>query len=198
MSIRCAMAGTRPRAGAPRRRARAPIAARYGLDLEIVNEAVDPTFRFMSLDWDGRIRMDCSSPYAMAPLIALKDRFDIAFGNDPDADRHGIVTRTAGLMNPNHYLAAAISYLFTQRTAWRRDAAVGKNFNVVIRQQHVNQDAVVRLGVPHPQVAEHFERALARSDAGEQLVDVESRLDGEANLAGMAALHFVNGAFDLL
>ena len=91
----------------------------------MVNDAVDPTFGFMPLDWDGRIRMDCSSPYAMATLIGLKDRFDIAFGNDPDADRHGIVTR-AGLMNPNHYLAAAISYLFTHRPRWRADAAVGK------------------------------------------------------------------------
>jgi phosphoglucomutase len=103
-----------------------PIAARYGLELEIVNDAVDPTFRFMTLDWDGKIRMDCSSPYAMARLIALRDRFDIAFANDTDADRHGIVTRTAGLMPPNHYLAAAIGYLFAHRGRWRSDAAVGK------------------------------------------------------------------------
>jgi phosphoglucomutase len=103
-----------------------PIAERYGVDMEVVNDTVDPTFRFMSVDWDGRIRMDCSSPYAMARLIGLRDRFDIAFGNDPDADRHGIVTRGAGLMNPNHYLAAAIFYLFTHRSDWRADAAVGK------------------------------------------------------------------------
>ena len=103
-----------------------PIVERYAVDIEVVNSTVDPTFRFMSLDWDGRIRMDCSSPYAMTPLIGLKDRFDIAFGNDPDADRHGIVTRKAGLMNPNHYLAAAIHYLFTHRPNWRPDAAVGK------------------------------------------------------------------------
>jgi phosphoglucomutase len=102
------------------------IADRYGIDITIVNETVDPTFRFMPLDWDGKIRMDCSSPYAMANLIALKDRFDIAFGNDPDADRHGIVTPTAGLMNPNHYLAAAIFYLFTNRPSWPADAAIGK------------------------------------------------------------------------
>jgi phosphoglucomutase len=103
-----------------------PIAERYGLDLEVVNETVDPTFRFMPLDWDGKIRMDCSSPYAMAKLIGLKDRFDIAFGNDTDSDRHGIVTKSAGLMNPNHYLAAAVFHLFTHRPDWRPDAAVGK------------------------------------------------------------------------
>jgi len=103
-----------------------PIAERYGVDVEIVNDTVDPTFRFMPLDWDGKIRMDCSSPYAMARLIGLKDRFDVAFGNDTDNDRHGIVTRGAGLMNPNHYLAAAISYLFTHRPGWRGNAAVGK------------------------------------------------------------------------
>ena len=103
-----------------------PIAERYGLEVEIVNPAVDPTFRFMPLDWDGRIRMDCSSPHAMANLIALKDRFDVAFGNDADTDRHGIVTRSAGLMNPNHYLAAAIAYLFAHRPSWKAKAAIGK------------------------------------------------------------------------
>ena len=102
------------------------ITERYDFPVTVVHEGVDPTFRFMNLDWDGKIRMDCSSPYAMAGLIALKDRFDIAFANDTDHDRHGIVTRTAGLMNPNHYLAVAISYLFTQRTDWRPNAAVGK------------------------------------------------------------------------
>ena len=102
-----------------------PIAERYGIEIEIVSAAVDPTFRFMSLDWDGKIRMDCSSPWAMARLIALEDRFDVALGNDTDADRHGIVTH-AGLMNPNHYLAAAISYLFTHRARWPKDAAIGK------------------------------------------------------------------------
>ncbi len=103
-----------------------PIAERYGLNIEIVNPSVDPTFRFMPLDWDGKIRMDCSSPFAMANLIALKDRFDVAFGNDADNDRHGIVTRSAGLMNPNHYLAVSISYLFTSRPGWKTDAAIGK------------------------------------------------------------------------
>lgn len=103
-----------------------PIAERYGLSIEVVNPTVDPTFRFMPLDWDGKIRMDCSSSYAMAHLIALKDRFDVAFGNDADNDRHGIVTRSAGLMNPNHYLAASIAYLFAHRPHWKADAAVGK------------------------------------------------------------------------
>jgi phosphoglucomutase len=103
-----------------------PIIDRYGVQAEVVNSTVDPTFRFMSLDWDGKIRMDCSSPHAMAKLIGLKDRFDIAFGNDTDTDRHGIVTRGAGLMNPNHYLATAIFYLFTHRSGWRPNAAIGK------------------------------------------------------------------------
>ncbi len=102
------------------------IRERYGLNLEVVNDSVDPTFRFMTLDWDGKIRMDCSSPFAMAGLIAMRDRFDVAFGNDTDNDRHGIVTRSAGLLNPNHYLAVAISYLFTNRPQWTDYAAIGK------------------------------------------------------------------------
>ena len=101
------------------------LSERYGLGIEVVNDKVDPAFSFMPVDWDGRIRMDCSSRYAMARLIALKDRFDVAVANDPDADRHGIVTRT-GLMNPNHYLAAATFYLFTHRAWWRTGAGVGK------------------------------------------------------------------------
>ncbi|BDI33759.1 phosphoglucomutase, alpha-D-glucose phosphate-specific [Capsulimonas corticalis] len=103
-----------------------PIIAKYGLNIEIVNPNVDPTFSFMTVDKDGKIRMDCSSPYAMASLIGLKDRFDIAFGNDPDTDRHGVVAPSVGLLNPNHYLAVAISYLFQNRPNWRADAAVGK------------------------------------------------------------------------
>ena len=103
-----------------------PIAETYGLDLTVVNESLDPRFAFMPLDHDGRIRMDCSSPYAMAGLIGLKDRFDLAFANDPDADRHGIVTPSAGLMNPNHYLAVAIDYLLTHRPHWPAQSVIGK------------------------------------------------------------------------
>jgi phosphoglucomutase len=112
------------------------IAERWGIALEVVNPTVDPTFGFMRVDWDGRIRMDCSSPYAMAGLVEMRDRFDVAFANDADSDRHGIVTPSAGLMNPNHYLAVAIDYLFARRggagaagggaAGWRADAAVGK------------------------------------------------------------------------
>ncbi|MEH2482189.1 phosphoglucomutase [Nitrobacteraceae bacterium AZCC 2146] len=103
-----------------------PIIERYKLDATIVSDTVDPTFRFMTVDWDGKIRMDCSSPYAMARLIGMREKFDVAFANDTDADRHGVVTRSNGLMNPNHYLAAAISYLFENRPQWRADSAVGK------------------------------------------------------------------------
>ena len=103
-----------------------PIAERYGLTIEVVNPSIDATFRFMPLDWDGKIRMDCSSPHAMANLIALKDRFDVAFGNDADNDRHGIVTRSAGLLNPNHFLAVSIWYLFSNRPRWNQNAAIGK------------------------------------------------------------------------
>jgi phosphoglucomutase len=102
------------------------IAERYGLDLTVVNPLVDPTWRFMTLDWDGKIRMDCSSPYAMASLIGKSDAFAVSMGNDADADRHGIVTPDAGLMNPNHFLAVAISYLYGNRPGWRPDAGVGK------------------------------------------------------------------------
>ncbi|MEM6287877.1 MAG: phosphoglucomutase, alpha-D-glucose phosphate-specific, partial [Bacteroidota bacterium] len=102
------------------------VAEAYGLRIEVVNEAVDASFGFMRIDRDGKIRMDCSSPYAMAGLVELKDRFDVAVGCDPDADRHGIVTPSAGLMNPNHYLAVAVEYLFTHRPSWGPEAAVGK------------------------------------------------------------------------
>ena len=103
-----------------------PIANRYGLNIDLLNGQYDPSFGFMCVDKDGQIRMDCSSPQAMAGLVALKDRYDLAFGNDPDFDRHGIVCPGTGLMNPNHYLAVAIQYLFQNRTGWRADAAIGK------------------------------------------------------------------------
>jgi phosphoglucomutase len=103
-----------------------PIAETYGLDITVTNTKVDPTFSFMTLDHDGKIRMDCSSPYAMASLVSLEGQFDLAFGNDPDADRHGIVTRSMGLMNPNYFLAVAIGYLLTHRPDWPAHAATGK------------------------------------------------------------------------
>jgi phosphoglucomutase len=103
-----------------------PIIERHGIAAVVVNNTIDPAFRFMTADWDGKIRMDCSSPYAMASLIGMRDQFDVAFANDTDADRHGIVTRSGGLMNPNHYLATAIAYLFRNRPGWPAGAAVGK------------------------------------------------------------------------
>ena len=103
-----------------------PVAERYGIDITVVNPNIDPTFSFMTVDHDGKIRMDCSSPWAMAGLVSLKDKFDISFGNDPDADRHGIVTPSIGLLNPNHYLAVAIRYLLTNRPKWPANAVVGK------------------------------------------------------------------------
>jgi phosphoglucomutase len=103
-----------------------PIAAKYGLDITLINPGVDPTFKFMTLDWDGKIRMDCSSPYAMASLVKIKNDYDIAFGNDTDSDRHGIVTPSVGLMNPNHFLSVAIWYLFSHREQWSGLSAIGK------------------------------------------------------------------------
>jgi phosphoglucomutase len=103
-----------------------PIVDRYGIKASVINKLVDPTFRFMTADWDGKIRMDCSSPFAMASMIQIRDEFDVAFANDTDADRHGIVTRSNGLMNPNHFLATAIAYLFENRSQWGQNAAIGK------------------------------------------------------------------------
>lgn len=128
-----------------------PIAQKYGLKLDVVNRRVDPTFSFMTVDKDGKIRMDCSSPYAMASLIQLKDQYDIAFGNDPDYDRHGIVTRSSGLMNPNHYLAVAIWYLFQNRSRWDAETAIGKTL--------VSSSMIDR-------VAKHLNRTLAEVPVG--------------------------------
>lgn len=145
-----------------------PIAERYGLDLHVVNPHVDPTFSFMTVDHDGKIRMDCSSPDAMASLIRLKDEFDVAFGNDPDFDRHGIVTRSAGLMNPNHYLSVAIWYLFQNRPDWRGDAAVGKTL--------VSSSMIDR-------VTAHLGRRLAETPVGFKYF-VDGLLSGDYGFGG--------------
>ena len=146
----------------------APIAETYRLDLEVVNPNVDPTFAFMTVDKDGQIRMDCSSPYAMAGLIRLKDRFDIAFGNDPDSDRHGIVTRSGGLMPPNHYLATTVWYLFQHRPGWRAGAAVGKTL--------VSSSMIDR-------VTAHIGRRLAEVPVGFKWF-VDGLLDGSLGFGG--------------
>ncbi len=146
----------------------ARIADRYGLTLAIQHDVADPTFRFMSVDWDGKIRMDCSSPYAMAGLIALKDRYDLAFACDTDHDRHGIVTRSAGLLNPNHYLAAAISYLYPNRPQWHADAGVGKTL--------VSSSLIDR-------VAASLERRLVEVPVGFKWF-VEGLLDGSLGFGG--------------
>ena len=145
-----------------------PIAERYRLSLEIVNPDVDPTFAFMTLDKDGKIRMDCSSPFAMQGLIKLKDSFDIAFGNDTDVDRHGIVTKSAGLLNPNHYLAVAIWYLFQNRPSWRQGSAVGKTL--------VSTSIIDR-------VAAHLGRKLSEVPVGFKWF-VDGLLDGDYGFGG--------------
>ncbi len=145
-----------------------PIADEYGLDIEVVNQAVDPTFGFMTVDKDGKIRMDCSSPYAMAGLISHRERFDIAFGNDPDYDRHGIVTRGAGLLNPNHYLAAAVWYLFQHRPGWSSQAAVGKTL--------VSSSMIDR-------VAAHLGRRLSEVPVGFKWF-VDGLIDGSYGFGG--------------
>jgi phosphoglucomutase len=145
-----------------------PIAERYGLNIDVFNNVADPTFRFMSVDKDGKIRMDCSSPYAMASLITLKDTYDIAFGNDPDFDRHGIVTRSGGLMNPNHYLSVAIWYLFQNRPHWKRDSAVGKTL--------VSSSMIDR-------VAGHLGRKLLEVPVGFKWF-VEGLMDGSYGFGG--------------
>jgi phosphoglucomutase len=129
-----------------------PIEKKYGLDIQVVNPKIDPTFAFMTVDHDGKIRMDCSSPYAMAGLLQLKDRFRVAFGNDTDADRHGIVTPSAGLLNPNHYLAVAIRYLLSYRPGWSPAAAVGKT----LVSSGLIDRVVARLGRPLREVPVGF------------------------------------------
>ena len=145
-----------------------PIAERYRLNLDVVNHRVDPAFSFMTVDKDGKIRMDCSSPYAMASLIGLKDDFDVAWGNDPDFDRHGIVTRSAGLLNPNHYLAVAVWYLFQNRPGWREDAAIGKTL--------VSSSMIDR-------VAAHLGQPLAEVPVGFKWF-VDGLLDGSYGFGG--------------
>ena len=145
-----------------------PIAETYGLDLHVINPRIDPTFAFMTLDHDGKIRMDCSSPYAMASLVQLKDQFDIAFGNDTDYDRHGIVTRSVGLMNPNHFLATAIWYLFQHRPGWGADVAIGKTL--------VSSSMIDR-------VAAHLGRRLCEVPVGFKWF-VDGLLDGSFGFGG--------------
>ncbi len=145
-----------------------PIAERFGIDIEVVNRTIDPTFGFMTVDRDGKIRMDCSSPYAMASLIGLKDKFDIAFGNDPDTDRHGIVTKGSGLLSPNHYLAVAVWYLFQNRPNWKPEAAVGKTL--------VSSSMMDR-------VAAHLKRKLSEVPVGFKWF-VDGLIDGSYGFAG--------------
>src|SRR5712675_1233658 len=145
-----------------------PIIERYGITATIVSDAIDPTFRFMTVDWDGKVRMDCSSPYAMARLIGMRDKFDVAFANDTDADRHGIVTRSNGLMNPNHFLAASISYLFANRPDWRADSAVGKT---------IVSSAII------DRVAQKLGRRLVETPVGFKWF-VDGLIDGSFGIAG--------------
>jgi phosphoglucomutase len=153
-----------------------PIAERYGLSIEVVNRVIDPTFSFMTVDRDGKIRMDCSSPYAMAGLIRLKDKFNVAFGNDTDADRHGIVTKSAGLLNPNHYLSVAIWYLFQNRPGWRDDTSIGKT---VVSTSMIDQ------------VALHLERRLSEVPVGFKWF-VDGLIDGSC---GFGAEESAGGSF---
>jgi phosphoglucomutase len=144
------------------------VIEKYGIKATVVSDVVDPTFRFMTADWDGKIRMDCSSPYAMVRLLAMRDRFDVSFANDTDADRHGIVTRSSGLMNPNHYLAVAISYLFRNRARWRKDAAIGKT---VVSSSMIDR------------VASSLERKLIETPVGFKWF-VDGMIDGSVGFCG--------------
>ncbi|TAH64588.1 MAG: alpha-D-glucose phosphate-specific phosphoglucomutase [Rhodopseudomonas palustris] len=145
-----------------------PIIERYGLNATVVSDVIDPTFRFMTADWDGKVRMDCSSPYAMARLIGMRDTFDVAFANDTDADRHGIVTRSVGLMNPNHFLSVAIDYLFRHRPGWRADSAIGKT---IVSSAMINR------------VAARLDRKLVETPVGFKWF-VEGLEDGSFGFAG--------------
>jgi phosphoglucomutase len=145
-----------------------PIIKRYGIAATVVNQTVDPTFRFMTADWDGKIRMDCSSPYAMTRLIGMRDTFDVAFANDTDADRHGIVTRSSGLMNPNHYLCVAIEYVFRHRADWSHQCGIGKTI--------VSSSLIDR-------IAKHLGRPLVEVPVGFKWF-VEGLFDGELGFAG--------------
>ena len=145
-----------------------PIIEVYGLNLTVVNHVIDPAFGFMTLDKDGKIRMDCSSPWAMARLVGLKDDYDIAFGNDTDSDRHGIVTKSSGLLNPNHYLSVAIWYLFQHRTGWREDAAIGKTL--------VSSSLIDR-------IASHLDRKLVEVPVGFKWF-VDGLIDGSYGFGG--------------
>ncbi|HTA92928.1 MAG TPA: phosphoglucomutase (alpha-D-glucose-1,6-bisphosphate-dependent) [Polyangiaceae bacterium] len=160
------------------------IAEHYGLDISVVNPEVDPRFAFMTVDHDGKIRMDCSSPYAMAKLVGLKSEYDIAFGNDPDSDRHGIVTPSAGLMNPNHYLAVAIRYLFTHRPKWPLTAAVGKT---LVSSSLIDR-VVKSIGRPLKEVPVGFKWFVAG------LVDGSFGFGGEES-AGASFLRLDGGAW---
>jgi phosphoglucomutase len=151
-----------------------PIAEAYGLNLEVVNPVVDPTFSFMTVDHDGKIRMDCSSPYAMASLIGLKDKFDVSVGNDPDYDRHGIVTPKGGLMNPNHYLSVAVWYLMQNRPGWKPDVSIGKT---VVTTALINR------------IARHLERKVMEVPVGFKwfvpgLIDGSLAFVGEESAGG--------------
>ncbi len=158
------------------------IAEIHGLNISVVNKTVDPTFSFMTVDHDGQIRMDCSSPYAMAKLIDLKDRYRLAFGNDPDSDRHGIVTPSAGLMNPNHYLATAIRYLFTHRPRWNAQSGVGKT----LVSSGIIDRVAASLGRPLVEVPVGFKWFVDRIASMARLALAARRVPGQASCVTMA------------
>jgi phosphoglucomutase len=160
-----------------------PIAQKYGIAIDVVNPVVDPTFGFMTVDKDGKIRMDCSSPYAMAGLIQLKDNYDIAFGNDADTDRHGIVTRGQGLLNPNHYLSVAVWYLFQERPGWNENAAIGKTLVSSSMIDRVAGQMGRTLSSMIDRVAGQMGRTLSEVPVGFKWF-VEGLLDGSYGFGG--------------